>query len=206
MREWWWEFTRRRPDYRALWDGASDLPGHAYRFAADVDEFRLRFELSVIHNPASRFTDQELFELRYPRNFARSPREPLFEQADNPHIGMAFGIAAHRNRLAEDEGQRLFNFDLSHPLGPQLEQAERYLKAVQSELFGKISTRRPRLDNWRDFLRSIDARDAGATYREMRDVFWPERAKRRDGKEDKTEQSARDTHAAACELRVNFPI
>lgn len=206
MREWWWEFTRRRPDYRELWASAKPLEGEEFRFAPDVDEFRLRFELSQIHDPSRQLSDWDLMHFQYPRNFARSPRERLSEQVGLPHIDQAAAIAARRGKLAEAEGHKLYNFDLSHPLGPQLERAEQYLKAVQLELFGKVGTRRPRVDNWREFLRAIDARDAGATYSQMSDEFWPGRANRKDGREEKTPQSARDTYAAACALRDNFPI
>lgn len=205
MREWWWEFTRRRPDYRSLWESAEELEGKAHRYAPDVDAFRLHFQLSVIHDPAASLTDWELMQYHYPANYARSPRELLAEQWDKPGADYSAAIAEHRGRMADELGHQLYNFDLSQPLGPQLERVERDLKAVQKELFGKI-TRRPRRDNWREFLRAIDARDGGATYREIRDVFWPRRASRRDGKEEKTEQSARDTYIAACKLRDNFPI
>ena len=125
---------------------------------------------------------------------------------DDPYAKQALALVAHRQRLAEDEHQVLYNFDLSRSLAPQLDVAERYLTDIQEELFGKVPTRRPRRDRWREFLRAIDARDAGANYREMRDEFWPDRSPRKDGKEAKTEQSARDVYLAACRLRDNFPI
>lgn len=210
VREWWWEFTRRRPDYRALWDGAARVAGYEHRFAPDVDEFRLRFEFTVIHDPARRLTDWQLIQFRVSRNFARSPLEPVLDQTDmvleSPYANQALEKVAHMQRLAEVEGHILFNFDLSRPLPPQLDLASRYLTDVQRERFGKVPTRRPRRNNWREFLRAIDARDAGATYREMRDAFWPDRSPRKDGSELKTEQNARDVYASACELRDNFPI
>ena len=215
VRRWWWEFTRRRPDYRELWDGANEAEGRLYRLAPDVDAFRLEFELSVIPDPACRFTDWQLMHFHHPRNFAQSPREQLreqdaherlLEQAGHPHVDLVLAADAHRGQLAEDEGHVLLNFDLSRSLAPQLEKAEHYLRTVQKELFGKVGTRRPRPDNWREFLRAIDARDAGATFREIRDVFWPHLAEHSDGKKGKTEQSGRDIYLAACNLRNNFAL
>lgn len=197
-REWWWEFTRRRPDYRALWEDARPREKYGSRYAPDLDAFRLKFELSVIHDPTRRLTDWDLMHFRYPRNYARSPREELLEQADNPYAERAFATATHRGKLAEEHGHMLYNFDLSHPLAPQLEQAERFLKAVQEELFGKVGTRRPRQGNWREFLRVLDGRDSGASYATIAAELWPG--------QEKTPQSARDTYVAACELRDNFPI
>jgi len=197
-REWWWEFTRRRPDYRRLWQGAHPLEGETHRYAPDVDEFRLKFELTLIHDPALALSDWDLKFYRHPKNYSRSPRELLAERWSKPGAEKAAAIAEHRGRLAEDEGHLLYNFDLSHPLGPQLEQAERYLKLVQEELFGKVGPRRPRPDNWTNFLRVLDGRDAGASLAEIAVVLWPG--------QEKTPQSARDTFDAACALRDNFPI
>ncbi len=197
-REWWWEFTRRRPDYRALWDGVGEVEGEPYRYAPDVDDFRLRFQLSVIHDPAVSLSDWSLMDYRYPTNYARSHRDLLAEQWDNPFAEYGAASAEHRGKLTHERGHRLYNFDLTQPLGPQFERAERYLKAVQEELYGKAATRRPRQANWRNFLRVIDGRDCGASFATIAAGLWPG--------QEKTPQSARDTYVAACELRDNFPI
>ena len=197
-REWWWQFTRRRPDYRNLWKQAQPLEGETHRYAHDVDEFRLRFELSVIHDPHLSLSDWSLMQFRYARNFARSPRERLLEQAGHPSANQTFAVATHRGKLADEAGHMLYNFDLSRPLAPQLARAQSWLESVQHELFGKIGTRRPRLANWRDFLRALDGRDSGASFASMAMHLWPG--------QQKTPQSARDTYEAACDLRDNFPI
>src|SRR5690606_35429018 len=135
---------------------------------------------------------------RVSRNFARSHLEPALEELDSflesPFAEQTLAGVAHQRRLADDENLILFNFDLSRPLTPQLDLAAHYLTDLQREKFGKVATRRPRRSNWPEFLRAIDARDAGATYREMRDVFWPDRSPRKDGRELKTEQNARDVY------------
>ena len=198
IRQWWWEFTRRRPDYRNLWESARPLEGEAHRYAPDVDEFRLKFELSVIHDPALSLSDWDLMHYRYPKNYSRSPREYLAEQWGKPGVEQSAAIAEHRGKLADERGHRLYNFDLTQPLGPQFARAEHYLKLVQEELYGKAATRRPRQANWANFLRVLDGRDAGASLAEIAVVLWPG--------QEKTPQSARDTFDAACELRDNFPI
>ena len=90
-----------------------------------------------------------------------------------------------------------YRFDLSRVLKPQFERARRHLLAVQQEVHGPKHTPKPRKDNWRLFLRAIDARDCGATYAQMARAFWPQ--------QEKTEQSARDIFCAAVRLRENFP-
>lgn len=206
-REWWWEFTRRRPDYRDLWEQAKPREGCSHRFAPDVDAFRIRFELSVIHDPSRRYTDSDLMHYRYARAGALySPRDVFLNSVGHMPDAPDTANADRLSKLQEAEGLFHYSFDLSKPLGPQLEHAEAFLRDVQADLSGSVLTRRARTANWPLFLRALDAKDAGATYREMRDVFWPSRAERSDGKEGKTEQSARDTYKAACELRDNFPI
>ena len=202
LREWWWEFTRRRPDYREEWERAQVAAGHDHRLARDLDNFSLRFELSLVHDPARSLTDWSLMHYRISRNHARSPVVPVLENYGHPHAEAAFAMVSRRQHMAEDAGHMLYNFDLSQPLGEQLKRAEVYLRAVQLELFGVVPTRRPRRGNWREFLRALDGRDCDATFAEIAAGLWP-------GlwlKGSKTEQSARDTHVAACRLRDNFPI
>lgn len=202
MLEWWWEFTRRRPDYREAWDAAQVVVRREHRLAHDVDELRLRFELSLVHDPARSLTNWELMQYRYPRNFLRSPVEPLLEAADHPYAGQLFSEAAQRQHMAEDSWQRLYNFDLSRPLGPQLKHARQHLISLQMELFGKVPTRRPRHEKWRDYLRAIDARDHGATLIQIANGLWPGLGT---GNAQKAEK-ARDTYDAAAQLRDNFPL
>ena len=99
-----------------------------------------------------------------------------------------------------ESGWRLFRFDITRALGPQLKEAERQLNAIQKGYSGKINTPQPRRDNWPLYLRALDAKDAGASYDLMCKAFWP------DDFEKKTAQSARDTYEAADRLRNNFPI
>lgn len=197
MRQWWWEFTRRRPDYRNCWlvSQLSDDP--EYRFPDDPDALRLMFQLSVVHDPALQFSDRTLSVIRYPLTWGGPPgmidKEMLL-------------IHNRKEHLANEKGLYSYRFDLTQPLAPQFEKAKRLLLEIQSELHPEVVTRRPRTANFPMFLQALDARDGGATYKEMRDIFWPNRAVRKDGKEEKTEQSARDVCEAAIQLRDNFPL
>lgn len=206
MLEWWWEFTRRRPDYRAAWVASEPVPGRDYRYAADVDEFRLRFELSLIHDPARRMTEWEALQWRCPRNFMRSPVEPLLDARVRSQVedtlaetakARAMAETAKAQAMAEAAGHTLYNFDISQPLRPQLERAALHLEAVQKEIHGKV-IRRPRTGNWRDFLRVLDARDLNVSYSTVQERLWPG--------QEKSPQAARDTYEAARRLRDNFPL
>ena len=199
-RVWWWEFLRRRPDYRELWAAAqeSDYPDH--RYAPDVDAFRLQFELSVIYDPRLSFTDFELFERRYPVNAVRFQSAAQVEPLPSNHPGHAVEHERrrHSGELAEKRGLVSFTFDLSKPLPAQFARAEFQLHVMQSELFPGVPSPRDRRSEWPTFLRVIDARDARATFAEISATLWPS--------QEKTPQSARDKYEAACLLRDNFPI
>lgn len=205
--QWWWEFTRRRPDYRSAWERAEpaqseemiDSGGEIYRFADDVDRFRLTFQLSTIHNPTRPMSQDQAVGNRFRTNYGVSPRNYLAEQSNHPHISLALQEAAKRGKLEDASGLYRYNFDLSKPLTTQIETCKQLLEAIQNENEGHLLKKRPRKQNWTEFLRTIDARDAGATFSDVATTLWPQLI-------DKTPQSARDTHRAACELRDNFPL
>lgn len=198
LHEWWWEFTRRRPDYRSLWEGAQAAEGQAYRYAPDVDAFRLMFGMSVVQDPSAVMSDREVRHWRFPTNYTKSHQQPLAEQWGSADAEKFAASVEHRGKVTDDHGHRLYNFDLTQPLGPQIERAERHLKIIQEDMFGSIATRRPRRANWPNFLRVLDGRDSGASLAEIADALWPG--------QEKTPQSARDALEAARELRDNFPI
>jgi hypothetical protein len=182
-RQWWWEFLRRRPDYRNIWAAASPTNEWGYRYAPDVDAFRLEFRLSVVLDPSKHFADWDLAHEFWQVNGGYRP---------------GTSKSASAEALAAEFGLYDFRFHLNQPLTPQLERAKRLLHAIQSELQPDAAIRRPRMDKYPLFLRALDARDAGATFSQIAEVFWPG--------QEKTPQSARDTHLSACQLRDNFPL
>jgi hypothetical protein len=226
--EWWWEFTRRRPDYRALWtavavdrtEGGWSLDTESGRrtfYPADRHGLILRFQLNALLDPTCSHSYLEISSRRWSLNHSLPSATTISHRAVNEAklLGDQIGAEGVEALLEEQKAQAdaastagvtLYQFDLSKPLAPQLDRARADLEFWQGREFGKKNTRKARRGNWREFLRAIDAREGGATYREIRDVFWTGRSQRKDGKEEKTEQSARDTYAAACELRDNFPI
>lgn len=65
----------------------------------------------------------------------------------------------------------VFEFDLMEPVEPQIERARRTLVVAQNAHFPIGKRKRNRPDKLRDYLRVLDAVDAGATPREMLAVF-----------------------------------
>jgi hypothetical protein len=189
VREWWWEFTRRRPDYRQAWVDAAPNNKWGYRCAADVDAWRLKFEMSVIYDPSQSFTDWELMQMRYPANAGWQP-SALDPKALNMHNSRKRAEAAH--------GLYRYSFDLTRPLSPQIERAKRQMALIQAELYPSVTSRRLLKKLWPDYLRALDARDNGATYAEIAAELNPLDAE--------SEFWARDRCEAAIRLRDNFPI
>ncbi|MGE4250866.1 MAG: hypothetical protein AB7F09_15855 [Parvibaculaceae bacterium] len=209
--QWWWQFTRRRPEYRALWlqfaprhhewvernvehmkflaanDGCSVEEKIQWRrnFGIPTDDpfaIRKEFRMSTLANPSLDFSDHDLMHLHY---------------SDGAH-GIEFGTFEAVQTFQGDPSRKLIAFNVGRPIEGQLIAARRLLEEYQKEFVGKVLFQRPRKTNWPLFLRAIDARDAGATFQEVAKVLWPNQSK--------TPQSARDTCEAACRLRDNFPI
>jgi hypothetical protein len=189
LREWWWEFTRRRPDYRNAWLGAAPTNQWGTRYAADVDGFRLQFGLSVIHDPARQFSDWELLQMRYSALGGRQPEGLQPDALDLYNVRMA-AEAAH--------GIYHYSFDLTRHLKRQMAKAEKLMLSIQAELHPEVRGRRLLTELWPDHLRALDARDTGATYAEIASVLNP--------KDAESEFWARDRCRAAVRLRDNFPI
>ncbi|MBI6629737.1 hypothetical protein [Pontibaca salina] len=90
----------------------------------------------------------------------------------------------------------IISFDLAMPLGGQIERAKHFLKKVQYMHMGRsIPSKRRHPVKWLGYLRTLDAREAGATWAEI-SVLHPNTAQ--------TEQTARDIWEAANALRFNF--
>ena len=113
----------------------------------------------------------------------------------------------YRRSLRKQEDLRLsgivqYVFDLSRPIGTQIEKVKKDLPQEQEHHFGMENTRSPQKENWPLHLRALDAKDSGASYSEMAEAFWPDLWH----VGEKTAPSARDTYFAAVRVQDNFPI
>ena len=216
--EWRWQFMRRRPDYRKLWEKWHSIhknrcakeekpfdPDANYLPVDDPNELRLEYEIHVLYNPKKDFSAEEL-ERYYcskkslsflPIHMVLKYAKERFESDGAEVFDDLIRRMEKRDAALLEQGIYGYSFDVSRPLGPQFEDARNYLASVQKYQFGKQITTKPHYDKLLLYLRALDARTCGATYAEIAKVFWP--------RLEKTPQSARDTFKAACELRDNFP-
>jgi hypothetical protein len=219
---WRWEFTRRRPDYRADFEkyaqgtldrlderrrteptkkflGRND-PGFVatMEWMENYDAMELVEKYGLLHLPNPCISDQPWHVIRFEKRFGGVMR------GDGP-------FRWNPNQQAEKEtatmlvpeGAAAALFDLSRPLNPQLKTAKEILIELQKVRKEKTG-RKPHRQKWLNYLRALDARESNATLAEMGSVFWPDTFLS-SGNARKNEHSAWDEYQAAVRLRDNLP-
>lgn len=213
MDRWRWEFYRRRDDLREYFDlwaqinHEEDLRANEGRspndpgflvFGRDEDAGRdtKDFDYYGVPNPRigaqPALTIMPYSKLVYNRRFydpsVRVPSARGVLEVVGQRTAKEYHVWLEDNEVA-------IKFDANEPLAKQIERAREVLQKRQKELHGKL-VRTPRhTPKWLGYLRTLDARAAGATWREIASIH-PETAQ--------TEQSARDKWNSADALRFNF--
>lgn len=215
---WRWEFYRRRDDLRECFDTLAELTFkdkcEAYRARPDGSnatfpdgkkgrvlrpdepgfiavcgwETGQRFGYAGIPNP--RISDQ--------------PAGAIFAHHDYPGCTTFSYLGKGEPWPAEPDlevpvsyGQAAVVFDLSNPIGAQIDAAKTWLEWAQTKTQGEVSPRRKRKTKWLGYLRALDARSARASWAEIASIF-PDTAQ--------TPQTGRDKWKQAAALRDNFGI
>lgn len=204
---WRWQFVRRMPDYREVWDRAAaieyellarqaqgrthTMPAAARWFQlafvpnSDINAFWGLFRYLLVRYPNPRVNIPQVVEgvrsgLRFHDLNLEDAGWQKFATADG-RITEVDPVTLHRTRSAERSrwGTPLTvtqTFDLSRPLGPQLDRAASSLKRLQQargEKYGFLpelaaqEKRRARNNMWALYLRVLDARAAGVTFEEI---------------------------------------
>lgn len=218
LMRWRWEFYRRRDDLRAYFDANAEstfrrycttygaLPdgsnatwpdgktGNILRpdepgFTADCDLQTAQY-YGYVSIPNPRISDQ--------------PDRVIFADFDYPNCTISKYRGEGKPWPAEpelevrvSEGQAAFIFDLSKPLGPQMNSAKSWLEWEQREAHGKVKQRRKRKNNWLGYLRALDAKSACASWAEIASIFAATAG---------TPQTGRDIWRQAEALRNNFGL
>ncbi|KZX94492.1 MULTISPECIES: hypothetical protein [unclassified Sulfitobacter] len=172
---WFWEFLRRRDDLRREFEAKKD------------EEYERALDLWKWDNSASpdgvRTPDEPGF---YVGTYLIHPNDPTYiEKLPNPKIAEHPYWATpklldrslttlNKSRIEFGERHHRIDFDLDRPLRPQLEAAERALKAVQEHRHGKTIQKRRHSQKWLTYLRAMDAREAKELGQENAPSGWPE--------------------------------
>jgi len=163
--EWHWEFRRRHDDYRKDWIAHVQV---TIRGPAESPNARIESALAAMPDCLEKWGTSNLVDPRI--GWAGLP--PILRLIALPHGFHNIELVPDRaTRVTTNvvpgrkETARLVQFDVSGPLGPQLKAAEQFLKIEQ----GKPIEPRAHTDKWPTYLRVIDARSAGAKWREIFD-------------------------------------
>lgn len=211
LKRWRWEFTRRRPDFRADFLAAYEQTYEAYCEGARDPGNTFMYGAKVIApgEPgfAAETTVQQLekygCELLDPRVSDHGSRLTFYkpEGRNSMAKGEGSGWDAASRRITLAEGVRAFSIDLDKPLAAQLTHIEWLARELQKERHGKLLERRRRKDKWLEYLQVIDARDAGLSDTEVYDQVLA--AAPSDDPARKNE--AQKVRERATALQFNFP-
>ncbi len=215
---WRWEFYRRRDDLRAYFDANAErsfgqscatyraLPDGSNATFPDGKKGRvLRPDEPGFTATCDITTAQRLGYAGIPNpRISDQPDGAIFAVLDYPGSSTSLYLGEGRAWPVEPEmevpvrdGQAAVIFDLSKPLGPQIDGAKPWLEWAQNEFQGKIKPRRKQEAKWLGYLRALDARSAGASWAEIAGIF-PETAG--------NPQTGRDKWKRADALRNNFGL
>ena len=190
---WRWEFVRRRDDVRKAFDETA-----VSTYSSQVTFFHDAPEM--IRGTEPKKPDEPGFVARHPL-----AKTIGLTNLPNPRIGNQPFHAIAFNDWPEAVTQFLsekppvgferVDFDLNKPLEPQLKFAKQFLREAQVELHGKALQSRKQTAKWLGYLRTLDARESGASWSEI-SILHPHTVQ--------TEQTSRDKWNAADALRNNF--
>jgi hypothetical protein len=188
--QWRWEFLRRSAAYCEAWDNGKPIgreePDEYYRWSP-VFGLESSFRMGILVDPAcdydpqiddnylfNRKTGERIFtDKSYPQVLKMAehillPPDPVFGNPKKPSLQLKlraalFPVISNQLQLpsfSKNWGTALAAFDLSKPLGPQLENIETQLEKAQKEFCGR--PRSPRLKGdarklWPLYLRLLDA-------------------------------------------------
>ena len=210
---WRWEFYRRRDDLREYFERwaqvnhEEDLRANERRspsdpgflvFGRDDEEGRgiKDFDYAGVPNPRigpqPAISIMPFSKLVYNWRFYDPTKRPLSTRGVLEVTGKR---TAKEYRIWLEENEMAVKFDLNEPLTAQVKAADQALRAKQKELHGKLVRNPQHKTKWLDYLRTLDARAARASWSEIASIH-PQTAQ--------TEQSARDKRNSADALRFNF--
>ena len=201
---WRWEFVRRKPEYRSealAFFGileARDEAAKAFQHSK-TPESRERFsEISdrQAHALSAFWRKWAYCQVFDPRiaDYLNDDLKLLHHDRVNIMDGSSSSEAG-QSSISPRIGQTAIIFDLDRPLQKQMEDAMAALKSRQKTRHGNLIQQRQHQLKWLGYLRTLDAREAGASWAEIA-ALHPNTAQ--------TEQTARDIWEAADALRFNF--
>lgn len=207
---WRWEFTRRREDYRAdyerllpetlRWIEAlrKTDPELIYPTPDDVEfgvfgDLTTKGTYGLLSLPNPRLSDAKYF---------------FFMNSDGGDILIGDGgpgTSHEPETLDVPLGYAAVLIDLSLPLDRQWESARDMVAMYQSEQIGRVSANRKHATKWLGYLQVLDAREQGATLRQIAESGVLGGARRSASSVDQRDQVAKQVWDQARRLMFNWP-
>ena len=147
----------------------------------DPDGLRRKFNMSTVLDPGKDHDDWTLLQHNYPtgriarHNGAHGVRYGAWLAANGGEAAVE-EEAKRRDaqaRANEDVGIFSYVFDVSAPLGQQLDRARDHLLRMQREMFGDVNTRRPRRISGRFTCGRSTRATRGRPTWPSAPTFWP---------------------------------
>lgn len=179
-RHWAWEFLRRNPEYQSDYEYAQQfcLSGGGYAGNSPYSGILKKYGISTMlpdpsNSQAAKPTGGLLFSGEGIRIHQYSEREKV--QRVDGDFEWPYRTNFHPP-LPAHEAEIYLQFDLSKPLGPQLNHAKAVLHAHQQHGVSKgrfeVKNNRFRPRDYPDYLRLLDSRDAGASLKESGMIIY----------------------------------
>jgi hypothetical protein len=171
LTQWRWQFLRRREDYREDWNAFH--PVCQARYLTAFRGFKVPMGIRSWEDHTARFADMPGCREKYGTKFLLNPDEPqpalgLFVREAPYEVSFASAESFDRYREAD---VRLIAFELGASIPEQIEKAKHYLLTLQSERRGGRHDSRKHQRKWPLYLRVLDARVAGATFKQIGDTL-----------------------------------
>ncbi len=216
MYRWRWEFFRRRDDIRDFFlyavEAEKNKPEMAFMSVGRPPRGEPGF---YVHISGARWEWGYVHQLPDP-SVSEHPEELIFSYLDEwppillEHVrGDELEYVFPPGTSLPIENVAVVVFNLDKPLEPQIRLATRAMRLTQKAEHGVILQRRQHPLRWLGYLRALDARETGATWAEITDLFYAQGLldRRKDpsgGYCAPPPQAARDMWEAANDLRFNF--
>jgi len=178
--QWAWEFLRRNYQYQQLWDQLIGPSHNATKFDDAWKTFQrvrrgpgVRHRIPLTKNPFQPFKEQF--------HIATYPPPPWEQQAklyfDSEFIVYQLGAnPAAKVHGFLNQNQIVVWFDLTWPLGAQLENAKKIVTEAATRAKKSPKLLRQRAEHYSNYLRVLDAKTSGASYRQILNVLYSGRS------------------------------
>jgi hypothetical protein len=206
-RQWAWEFLRRNPEYQRLWEQVaapyySKERGLSDAFAFDAENEKIRSDSVYAKKYKTKnghkilspsVIIRERFRIRGALPPSERKHNPAFwhENPLSPPIQYLTHPAARHNSTADpgpwkappvtlEKGQVLVWMNIDKPIQHQLNLLKKVLKGFSVAREGMTTGKRPsrRFRPYQDYLRILDARQAGVSQSEIAKVIYISSKKR----------------------------